>query len=495
MERSTTAATKDDESTNPPSTTQKVVKNFNEFLNFASAPKTMALRTPPLNCCSSDIDQSVNNAHNEHDPNKDEATTTTTTAPKLQLNLADRRCSVDGSSPDDSQEYYPMTTSMTRELRLEMESLDRCVFGDDFPTQRLTAALDHTGIRDISYTQLSEDANLEEIIECPSDSVVQKRLRNGATSENALKRISACSANTDVFLWENPLHQFSPSPSTMLNDFEGGSGAKTTVADVYVTGRRTPDEQKELEFDDTAAAAATPKSFIETTTLGRKSITPIRLIRRPFDVKRRDTTTTKRYSSAHSSSCSANNSDSSDAEDYSWNGTTTADGKSLPTNIPSSPIRQSQSNNHLVGTTTAELSTSVEEAAEAAQLSMTNAAAAVGALPAPHDFGGGNPFLMFLCLTLLLQHRNYVIKSNMDYNEMAMHFDKMVRKHNVTRVLNQARRMYADYLKAQKMVNVVGLGVVSDNMTVSATTTTAATSSDATPPATAIKNNPLDVKT
>lgn len=72
-------------------------------------------------------------------------------------------------------------------------------------------------------------------------------------------------------------------------------------------------------------------------------------------------------------------------------------------------------------------------------------------LPAPHEFGGGNPFLMFLCLTLLLQHRNYVMKSAMDYNEIAMHFDKMVRKHNVVRVLNQARRMYADYLKAHRV--------------------------------------------
>lgn len=40
------------------------------------------------------------------------------------------------------------------------------------------------------------------------------------------------------------------------------------------------------------------------------------------------------------------------------------------------------------------------------------------------------------------------MKMNMDYNELAMHFDKMVRKHNVTRVLNQARRMYQDYLKS-----------------------------------------------
>lgn len=60
----------------------------------------------------------------------------------------------------------------------------------------------------------------------------------------------------------------------------------------------------------------------------------------------------------------------------------------------------------------------------------------------------GNPFLMFLCLTLLIQHRDYIMKTGMDYNEMAMHFDKMVRKHNVTRVLSQARRLYQDYLRS-----------------------------------------------
>ena len=35
----------------------------------------------------------------------------------------------------------------------------------------------------------------------------------------------------------------------------------------------------------------------------------------------------------------------------------------------------------------------------------------------------------------------------MDYNEMAMHFDKMVRRHNVARVLNQARQLFAGYLR------------------------------------------------
>lgn len=71
-------------------------------------------------------------------------------------------------------------------------------------------------------------------------------------------------------------------------------------------------------------------------------------------------------------------------------------------------------------------------------------------LPGPKEFGGGNPFLMFLCISVLCQHRDPIMKSGMDYNEIAMHFDKMVRKHNVTRVLNQARIMYAAYLKQHK---------------------------------------------
>ncbi|XP_013098716.1 uncharacterized protein LOC106081365 [Stomoxys calcitrans] len=82
-----------------------------------------------------------------------------------------------------------------------------------------------------------------------------------------------------------------------------------------------------------------------------------------------------------------------------------------------------------------------------------NIATPIPKLPPPSEFGGGNPFLMFLCLTLLLQHRNIIMKSNMDYNEIAMHFDKMVRKHDVTRVLNQARRMYIDYLKSHATYN------------------------------------------
>jgi len=54
---------------------------------------------------------------------------------------------------------------------------------------------------------------------------------------------------------------------------------------------------------------------------------------------------------------------------------------------------------------------------------------------------------MFLCITLLLQHRDFVIRNQMDYNEVAMHFNKMIRRHNVIRVLNKARELHDDYLK------------------------------------------------
>lgn len=74
-------------------------------------------------------------------------------------------------------------------------------------------------------------------------------------------------------------------------------------------------------------------------------------------------------------------------------------------------------------------------------------------LPPPHEFGHGNPFLMFLCLTLLLQHRDYIMKNRMDYDEIAMTFNKMVRSHDVHRVLHQGRAMYAEYLKRWQSSN------------------------------------------
>nr|XP_056713081.1 TBC1 domain family member 25 [Euleptes europaea] len=70
-------------------------------------------------------------------------------------------------------------------------------------------------------------------------------------------------------------------------------------------------------------------------------------------------------------------------------------------------------------------------------------------LPPPQEFGKGNPFVLFLCLAILLEHRDYIIKNNMDYNELAMHFDRLVRRHNLNKVLHRAKALFANYLQSE----------------------------------------------
>ena len=75
----------------------RVVKNLNEFLNFASLNRSKV--TP-----------------------SDERELRRVCSESGVL-----RVGRDDTSPDDPTDFYPMTTSMTRELRLELESLDRQV--------------------------------------------------------------------------------------------------------------------------------------------------------------------------------------------------------------------------------------------------------------------------------------------------------------------------------------------------------------------------------
>uniref|UniRef100_H3CDN8 TBC1 domain family, member 25 n=1 Tax=Tetraodon nigroviridis TaxID=99883 RepID=H3CDN8_TETNG len=70
-------------------------------------------------------------------------------------------------------------------------------------------------------------------------------------------------------------------------------------------------------------------------------------------------------------------------------------------------------------------------------------------LPPPQEFGRGNPFMLFLCLSILLEHRDHIIKNCLDYNELAMHFDRLVRRHNLARVLQRAKALFADYLQSE----------------------------------------------
>ncbi|KAG4074486.1 hypothetical protein HA402_015775 [Bradysia odoriphaga] len=440
---------------------QKVVKNFNEFLNFATINKnrlsdklntnkptlhaqhTNELATPQSKLTETTIEN--------HNPNSIEHETDKASLQLQTNNRLGHAITLDGSSPDDSQEYFPpMTTSVIRELRLELESLDRHVFGNDFTLRKQIHLTDcdtpESGdsligvskspgnYQEISYTKLlqsstdvcDEDRTTNEISRCPSDKSLNRdvvsRVKNHR-EDSSSKRISSCSANADIFVWENPLHQCS-SFTNVAEKYGVEKQTENCEQDICST---TPDEQIDIEFD----------GEIETTVSGKKSVTPIRLLRkngRGTSTELKNNGSSKRNSIIYTNDTESENSGS-------WNDQPDNDMKT--SNLLKEPqLDQS-----------AQLTTSVEEASEANIIALTKVA---GSLPPPNEFGGGNPFLMFLCLTLLLQHRNYVMKSNMDYNEMAMHFDKMVRKHNVTRVLNQARRMYADYLKSQRIVNAVG---------------------------------------
>ncbi|KAJ8385344.1 hypothetical protein AAFF_G00189650 [Aldrovandia affinis] len=84
-------------------------------------------------------------------------------------------------------------------------------------------------------------------------------------------------------------------------------------------------------------------------------------------------------------------------------------------------------------------------------------------LPPPQEFGRGNPFMLFLCLSILLEHREHIVKNGCDYNELAMHFDRLVRRHNLARVLQRAKVLFADYLQSEVWDSEEGDEVSSDS--------------------------------
>lgn len=89
-------------------------------------------------------------------------------------------------------------------------------------------------------------------------------------------------------------------------------------------------------------------------------------------------------------------------------------------------------------------------------------------LPPPQEFGKGNPFMLFLCLSILLEHRDHIIKNSLDYNELAMHFDRLVRRHNLSRVLQRAKALFADYLQSEVWDSEEGDEVSSESPTTTA---------------------------
>lgn len=306
----------------------RVVKNLNEFLNFTSLNRSKV--TP------SDAEPELRRVSSE--------------SGVIRV-LRD-----EPNSPDDSTDFFPMTTSMTRELRLELESLDRQVFGLSPPSE----------------------------LQC--DCVLSKRESDLPESETETE-LARCSPAADVFVWENPLH--------------------TLQQKHHPT---TPDEQAELEYDG---------EILEDQN-GVKSVTPIRLLK-----------------------CTTRSESASDSEGTeSWHQNPPAS---------ESPTKQQQQQQSIQ-----EQCEEVTELTNLIPAGTSEDQLGENSLPPPHEFGGGNPFLMFLCITLLLQHRDFVMRNQMDYNEMAMHFDKMIRRHNVIRVLNQARQLFAGYLRRHSASSSAG---------------------------------------
>lgn len=178
---------------------------------------------------------------------------------------------------------------------------------------------------------------------------------------------------------------------------------------------QTPDEQADLDYDYESG------EIIDESIRGTKSITPIKLL--------------NKNPQQHNNVANLNKNKNNQKQNIS------PIEKDNIEKIKNKNVPEININGEL------QLVTSCEEVTESNIITKNSSSSTSNMLPPPNEFGGGNPFLMFLCITVLLQHREIIIRNNMDYNEMAMHFDKMVRKHNVNRVLNQARQMYAGYIK------------------------------------------------
>ncbi|CAH4006386.1 unnamed protein product [Pieris brassicae] len=411
----------------------KMIKNLNEFLNFATGAK--------INNIKPDTSTQLEKSDFKHCPKITLANTLhvydnltariknhTTSRISVEIN--------DGSSPDDSQEYYPMTTSMTRELRLELEHLDRQVFGPSY-VNRCSMVCDspseststdekpskHSEINDITMQNLDVQVEATHTVQ-----TIKKSPLLDATKMNAR-------SVEDIYLWENPLHR------------------NTSTTRVTASCPQTPDEQAELDFD-----GDTGEIFEEHS--GKKSITPIRLLRKNNSLEPQD------LSQYKSSNIQSSESDPEDSihmtptnqdvnlKSHKFFSNMSQELENAKRNCESI-LNARQSNLHNVASTINNFQRKYDvfkpplKNVPATNIGDNSSKTTMNNLPCPTVFGGGNPFLMYLCLTVLLQHRDYVMRNHMDYNELAMHFDKMVRKHNVNRVLNQARQMYAMYLKQQ----------------------------------------------
>ncbi|XP_013791235.2 TBC1 domain family member 25-like, partial [Limulus polyphemus] len=332
-------------------------------------------------------------------------------------------------STDDSQEYLPMTTSITRELRMELENLNRNLPGSTPPIQRsFTTESDDL---DSPHSQISPDPN-----SCDSCSICR---HSPAIDEDTHSLTS-----DDQSSGGDQIHRFCSIKSRSSDTLEVNGECDVELVSSI---------PQELEFEH---LESTPRlnfqhcngEILENEesysnnglqcSCHLKSVIPIRLVHSPGPEGQR---------------CNSDSSDSfperqhgeyvDNAYRVSFNNH--SDGYGSESTVSSKEEAdgdQVEKNGFLdSGMIESVMTNSCEDALE------FNGRMKQSQLPPPDELGGGNPFMLFLCLTLLLQHRDTIMRNNMDYNELAMYFDKMVRKHNVQRVLHQARSMFAEYLR------------------------------------------------
>ncbi|XP_032125105.1 TBC1 domain family member 25-like [Sapajus apella] len=75
----------------------------------------------------------------------------------------------------------------------------------------------------------------------------------------------------------------------------------------------------------------------------------------------------------------------------------------------------------------------------------------------PQESGQGNPFMLFLCLAILLEHHDHILLNGLDDNELATCLDSFVPKHHLGHVLCCAGALFADYLQSEVRDSEEGL--------------------------------------
>lgn len=383
---------------------------------------------------------SVRKENSEYSSEKEISSSSKT--PKDHSGHLSRRNSATEFNADDSQDYLPMTTSMTRELRMELENLNRQLPGSFL--QR-------------SITVDSEDLDSPRSPDCcepPPEGLRYCRCQRQQSIDLSVEEDATESWTSDDLSGIDQICRLGSARKNRkkLPQNLQLNGKIDSVNDSTNCG--TPDEQYDIDFDkQTKVLSDIPCNgeILENEesedkdgcSCHLKSVIPIRLVHSP----------------GMENKLQRRNSDSSDSlsESCTCRAESESDTSLLPSNqsefisseklVSSKEMLGSDEKNSRSLNQNGFPDTGIMETHACEEALQYSGKVQKPPLPPPYELGGGNPFMLFLCLTLLLQHRDVIMKSRMDYNELAIHFDKMVRKHNVNRVLHQARSMFKEYLQ------------------------------------------------